>query len=147
MLPLSFLSYLLLLVHNVEGRNLCLNSIILDSMDCALECSKVVSQLRLLPEVCNRSHFTAAIEHFQAQQLSLPQYFTQDMAFAVFWDACSLSYLAHLQSPVCQYEIVDLCYDILVVTVFGAYRRGSLKIDVQSHWNSLSEFLRIVIKL
>jgi len=37
----------------------------------------------------------------------------QNMIHAVFWHAYSLSYLAYLQSAVCQYEIVDFCHVIL----------------------------------
>ena len=51
--------------------------------------------------------------HPSRRQLSHAQYFMQDMTHAVFWDACCLGDLAHLQSAVYQYEIVDFFHVIL----------------------------------
>lgn len=48
--------------------------------------------------------------HPSRRQLSHAQNVMQDMPHGACWDAYCLSYLAHLQSAVCYYKIVDFCY-------------------------------------
>jgi len=68
--------------------------------------------------------------HPSRRQLSYAQNFMEDMTHVVFWHAYCLSYLAYLQSAVCQYEIVDFCQ----------------KKNVRPRWNSLNQFLSVATK-
>ena len=56
-------------------------------------------------------------------KLSYKQYLMQDIIHAVFWAVYCLSSLAHLQRPVCEYEIVDFYVTLFfVVAVCGTHR-------------------------
>ena len=81
-------------------------------------CSEMVSRLRLLSGVSKRG--THCVYRF----------LMQDMTHAVFSDAYCFSYLAHLQSAVCEYKLMDFFTLSSVVAIFRAPERGSLKPDM-----------------
>lgn len=65
------------------------------------------------------------------------------MSHAVFFSAYCLG---HIQSVVCQYEIVDFCLLSHVVAAIRAAGSGSSKTNVRPRWNSLNQFLTIAIE-
>ena len=96
--------------------------------------------------------FDELTRHPSRRQFSHAQYFMQDsflmlnISCAIFWDSYCLSYFAHLQSAVCQYEIVNFFTLFSVIADFGAPWRGSSKTDVRPRWNSLNQFLTVAIE-
>lgn len=82
-----------------------------------------------------RQHPTVCLEWANAATIaptacSCP---THDMTQGVFWDAYCLNYPAHLQSVVCQQEIVDFYYIVRSKADFETPKRSSLKTGMGPH--------------
>lgn len=80
--------------------------------------------------------------HPSRWHLSHTRSFMQVMIHTVLWGAYCFSYLAHLQSAVCQFDIVYFVTLSTLVAFLRAPEHDSSKTDVQPRRNSVNYFCR-----